>query len=83
MVDFCVYFCYRAALAFITALPLRLVFSLGKGLGLIAWLLLPAYRQLALRNVEIAFGAEKSEREKSTLVRRHFQQLGANLLSGV
>jgi lipopolysaccharide heptosyltransferase II len=83
MVDFCVYFCYRAALALITALPLRLVFSLGKGLGLLAWLLLPAYRRLALRNVEIAFGAEKSEQEKSTIVRRHFQQLGANLLSGM
>ena len=83
MVDFCVYFCYRAALALITALPLRLVFSLGKGLGCIAWLLLPAYRQLAGRNVEIAFGAEKSAPEKRRIVRRHFQQLGANLLSGM
>ncbi len=31
MVDYCVYFCYRAALALITALPLRVVFSLGNG----------------------------------------------------
>lgn len=83
MVDSCVYFCYRAALAMITALPLRLVFSLGEGLGFIAWLLLPAYRQLARRNVEIAFGAEKSAAEKSRIVRRHFHQLGANLLSGI
>jgi heptosyltransferase II len=83
MVDFCVYFCYRAALALLTALPLRLVFSLGRGFGFIAWFLLPAYRQLARQNVEIAFGPEKSEAEKSRIVRRHFQQLGANLLSGI
>jgi heptosyltransferase II len=83
MADYCVYFCYRAALAIITALPLRLVFSLGEALGCIGWLLLPAYRQLARRNVEIAFGAEKSAAEKSRIVRRHFQQLGANLLSGI
>ena len=83
MVDYCVYFCYRAALALITALPLRLVFSFGNGLGFIAWVLLPTYRQLARRNVEIAFGPEKSAAEKSRIVRRHFQQLGANLLSGM
>jgi lipopolysaccharide heptosyltransferase II len=83
MVDYCVYFCYRAALALITALPLRFVFSLGNGLGFIAWVLLPTYRQLARRNVEIAFGPEKSAAEKSRIVRRHFQRLGANLLSGM
>ncbi|MEO7723620.1 MAG: hypothetical protein ABIU29_02865, partial [Chthoniobacterales bacterium] len=83
MVDFCVYFLYRAALALITALPLRLVFSLGQLLGFCAWVLLPAYRHLARRNVEIALGREKSEAERGRIVRRHFQQLGANLLSGM
>ena len=56
---------------------------LGNGLGFVAWLLLPTYRQLARRNVEIAFGPEKSAAEKSRIVRRHFQRLGANLLSGM
>jgi heptosyltransferase II len=83
MVDFCVYLCYRAALALITALPLRVVFSIGKALGLLAWLFLRKYRRLARRNVEIAFGAEKSVAEKNRIVRRHFQNLGANLLSGM
>jgi lauroyl/myristoyl acyltransferase len=83
MVDYCVYFCYRAALALITALAVALCISLGKGLGFIAWVLLPTYRQLARRNVEIAFGPEKSAAEKSRIVRRHFQRLGANLLSGM
>jgi heptosyltransferase II len=83
MVDFCVYFFYRAALALITALPLRAVFFLGQIFGFIAWLLLPQYRLLARRNVEIAFGGEKSATEIRRIVRRHFQQLGANLLSGM
>lgn len=83
MVDFCVYLFYRAALTVITALPLGFVFFLGQGLGFLAWLLLPNYRRLARRNVEIAFGREKSASEKGRIVRRHFQQLGANLLSGM
>ena len=83
MVDFCVYLFYRAALGLITALPLRVVFSLGKTLGFLAWLCLPNYRRLARRNVEIAFGEEKSATEKDRIVRRHFQNLGANLLSGM
>jgi len=83
MVDFCVYFSYRAALALITALPLRPVFSLGKVLGFVAWMALPQYRQLARRNAQIAFGDEKSSTEIRRIVRRHFQQLGANLLSGM
>ncbi len=83
MVDFCVYFLYRAALALITALPLGVVFSLGKSLGLLAWLGLPQYRRLARHNVRIAFQDELSAAAQSQLVRRHFQRLGANLLSGM
>jgi len=83
MVDFCVYLFYRAALGLIGALPLRLVFSLGETLGFLAWLLLPNYRRLARRNVEIAFGSDKTGAEKKRIVRRHFQQFGANLLSGI
>ena len=83
MVDFCVYLFYRVALGLITALPLRIIFFIGKTLGFLAWLRLPNYRRLARRNVEIAFGEEKSAMEKDRIVRRHFQNLGANLLSGM
>jgi lipopolysaccharide heptosyltransferase II len=83
MVDFCVYLLYRAALGLINALPLRAVFLLGRGLGSVVGLLLPRYRRLARWNVEIAFGEEKSRSEKLRIVRRHFQLLGANILSGI
>ena len=65
MVDFCVYLLYRVALGVITALPVRFVFALGNGLGFLGWLFLPNYRRLARRNVEIAFGDEKSTPENS------------------
>ncbi len=83
MLDFTVYFLYRAGSAIASALPLRLLFILGEVLGFCAWLILPGYRRLANRNVSIAFGNEKKPRELRLLVRRHFQRLGANLLCSV
>ena len=58
MVDFCVYLFYRAALALITALPLRFVFSSERP-RFSRLAVLPNYRRLARRNVEIAFGRRK------------------------
>ena len=81
VVDFCVYLLYRAGTALLSALPLRFLFVLGQFLGFCAWLLLPHYRRLARRNLEIAFPAERTARELRRTVRHHFQRLGANLLS--
>lgn len=83
MLEFFVYLLYRAFFALLNALPLRSLFALGKVLGFCAWMFSPKYRRLALRNIEIAFGEEKSPAELRLLVRRHFQRLGANLLSGL
>jgi heptosyltransferase II len=81
MLDFSIYLLYRAGTALLSALPLRFLFGLGQFLGFCAWLLLPHYRQLARCNLEIAFSSEKSPREWRRIVRRHFQRLGANLIS--
>jgi heptosyltransferase II len=83
MLEYLVYLIYRAGFALIGLLPLRAAFALGNALGFCAWLLLSKYRHLGLHNVEIAFGKEKSPAETRRLVRRHFQRLGANLLSGL
>jgi lipopolysaccharide heptosyltransferase II len=79
MLDFCFYLLYRAGLAVVAALPIRVLFALGNVAGLGTWLVLGNYRRLALHNLEIAFGHEKSKRELRRLVRHHFQRLGANL----
>ena len=80
MFDFVVYLLYRAGLAVVAALPLRLLFDFGQFVGVCAWMFSGKYRRLATRNLEIAFANEKSPRELRQLVRRHFQRLGANLL---
>jgi heptosyltransferase-2 len=83
MLDFVVYLLYRAGSAIVGSLPLRFLFVVGQFLGFCAWIVLRKYRRLALGNVAIAFGKEKSPRELRQLVRRHFQRLGANLLCSV
>ena len=83
MFEYFVYLIYRFGFALIGLLPLRAAFAMGEALGFCAWILLPKYRRLALHNVDVAFGSEKSPREMRRLVRRHFQRLGANLLCTV
>lgn len=83
MLDFSIYLLYRAASAFVSLLPLSLLFRIGEILGLGVWALLPGYRRLAQRNLAIVFGDERSPRELRQLTRRHFRRLGANILSSV
>ena len=83
MPEFLVYLLYRAAFLLLSALPLRSIFALGNFLGFCAWLISAKYRRLALRNITIAFGDEKSPTQLRHLVRHHFQRLVANLLCGL
>jgi heptosyltransferase-2 len=83
MLEYFVYLIYRAGFGLIGLLPLRAAFALGNALGFFAWLVLGEYRRLGFHNIDIAFGEEKSPREMRRLVRRHFQRLGANLLSSL
>jgi lipopolysaccharide heptosyltransferase II len=83
MVDYAVYLFYRIGTGLLGLLSLPIAFAIGQMGGVIAWLVLPQYRKLALRNVRIAFAGELSEKQMRRIVRRHFQQLGANLLCSV
>lgn len=78
--DYALYLLVLALLAVLGRLPLGFVFRLGSILGFVAWLVLPRYRDLARRNVQIAFGRTMSEQEVRRTVRLHFCRLGANLL---
>lgn len=62
--------------------PLLAVWWLGRLLGTVAYYLAGKYRKLALHNLRIAFGREKSETERRALAREHFKSLFANLLCG-
>ena len=79
--DYAVYLLAVSLLAVLGRLPLTLVFRLGGAFGLLAWAVLPGYRRLVRRNLEIAYGTTMSAGEIRRLVRHHFYTLGANLLS--
>ncbi|MDP9005263.1 MAG: lipopolysaccharide heptosyltransferase II [Verrucomicrobiota bacterium] len=83
MLDFCIYLLYRAGMAIASILPVRVLFAIGSFLGLCSWVLAPEYRRLALRNLEIAYGNEKSPRELRRISRRNFRWQSANLICGL
>ena len=79
-VAFLSYLVYRAVESVARLLPMRLCWRLGAAAGWLASWLMPSYRRLALRNLTIAFGAERSPAELRRMVRRHFTLLGGNLV---
>ncbi|MBV9659448.1 MAG: lipopolysaccharide heptosyltransferase II [Verrucomicrobia bacterium] len=81
--EYFVYLIYRAFVGVVTLLPLALVYRLGQAGGWLAYVFLGKYRQLARRNLTIAFGDEKPPPEVAQLTRTAFQTLGANLLSSL
>jgi len=83
LMDRVIYLLALGLVTFIRFLPLVPCFLLGRLAGLSAWMILPRYRALAKRNLRIALGPETSDRELSRLARRHFVNLGANMISSV
>ncbi len=81
--QYVVYLLYRAVEAVLGLMPLSWCAHVGRWVGLTVHLLLPRYRRLALRNLEIAFGREKDEAERRKLARAHFASLGQNFLCGL
>jgi len=53
MLQYCVYLLYRGGIRPLNPLPLRALFLIGQVAGEIVSFLIPRYRALALRNVEI------------------------------
>jgi heptosyltransferase II len=79
VVDFVSYLFYRFTVWFLGLFPLVWVFRFGQVIGAIAYGSLHPYRQLACQNIRIAF-PDWSPREVRGCARRHFKDLGANLL---
>ncbi len=78
-----IFLCYRAFTAGVGALPLIVAYRLGQALGWLAYVFFVPYRQLAKRNLTIAYAGEKTVAEIRRLARAHFVSLGANLLSSI
>ena len=78
-----VYALFRCVEGVLALTPLRLVWYKGRALGFVAYLLAGSYRRLALRNLQIAFGDERSDSERRAIAREHFKSLFANFLCGL
>jgi len=82
-VDLFVYIIYRLVCMLVALPPVGVGFRIGSVLGWLAYWILWPYRRLAIANLTIAFGGEKSPAEIRRMARRHFTRLGANLVSSV
>ena len=70
-------------IAFLQALPLRAVARLGRVGGALAYGLDARHRRVALKNLTMCFGREKSPAEIRALARENFRRLGENYASAL
>ncbi len=77
-----VYALYRCVEGVLLLLPLLLIWHVGRAFGTVAYFLAGKYRRLALHNLRIAFGREKTAAERRAIAREHFKSLFANILCG-
>jgi lauroyl/myristoyl acyltransferase len=68
----------RALVALLQALPLTWVAWLGRRCGGLAYWLDARHRRVAVRNLTMCFGAEKSPAEIRFLARENFRRIGEN-----
>ncbi len=75
-----IYGVYRAVTFVVGVLPLTWVFRLGQLGGWLGYCLFAPYRRLAVANLTVAYGRERTPAEIRRLARQHFLNLGANAL---
>lgn len=75
---FIVYFFARALIAVIQWLPLPLVARIGRAAGALAYRVDARHRKVAVDNLQMCFGAEKSREEIIALARENFRRIGEN-----
>ena len=77
------YFLAHTLITFIQALPLKLVARLGRLCGFVVWCLDVRHRRVALRNLTLCLGDEKSASEIRALARENFRRIGENFACAV
>jgi len=77
------YWLGRAFIAFIQALPLKLVARLGRASGAPAFYLDGRHRRVVLNNLTLCFGKEKSAEEIHAIAHENFRRIGENYLSAI
>lgn len=73
----------RALVAGLQTLPLRAVARVGRAGGAVAFWLDARHRRVALNNLTLCFGKEKSPAEIRALAKENFRRIGENFASAV
>jgi KDO2-lipid IV(A) lauroyltransferase len=81
--NFFIYWLGRAFIAFVQMLPLSLVARAGRAAGAAAFYLDSRHRRVALQNLTLCFGSEKTALEILAIARENFRRLGENYLSAI
>lgn len=81
--DRLLYYVALALVRLLQSLPLRLVARVGRAGGALAYLLDRRHRRVALKNLAMCFGSEKSMEEIRAIARENFRRLGENYASAI
>jgi KDO2-lipid IV(A) lauroyltransferase len=74
------YTIYKAFALFVRLLPRPAVLALGRGLGRAAFRLDKRHRKIALDNLAVAFGREKTQAEREAIAKASFSNIGRTAL---
>jgi KDO2-lipid IV(A) lauroyltransferase len=77
------YWLARTLIAIIQALPLRAVARVSRAGGAVAFWLDARHRKVALQNLQMIFGHEKSPEEIRSIAKENFRRLGENYCSAI
>jgi KDO2-lipid IV(A) lauroyltransferase len=81
--DMLIYWFARALVAVIQASPLILVAHVGRACGGLAFRLDARHRRVALQNLALCFGHDKSPEEIRALARENFRRIGENFACAI
>jgi Kdo2-lipid IVA lauroyltransferase/acyltransferase len=81
--DTLIYFFARVVVAVLQALPLVWVARLGRAFGALAYWFDARHRRVALKNLTMCFGHEKSPDEIRAIAKENFRRIGENYCSAV
>ena len=78
-----IYFFARALVALLQSLPLTWVARIGRAGGALAFWIDARHRRVALENLTMCFGDEKSPREIRAIAKENFRRIGENYCCAV
>ncbi len=81
--DDLLYWPARALVAFIQALPLKVVARMGRAAGALAYRIDGRHRRVVLGNLQMCFGGEKSKDEIQAIAKENFRRIGENFACAV